>query len=248
MVSKTDGKGHKGESLFPETRWTLVVKSADGNSLVATPALSELCEMYWQPLYIYLRRMGKSPEDSEDCVQDFFEHLLKSNFFDQAEATNGKLRYFLLKSLKNFSIDQYKRDSAAKRGGGHKPLSIDRQLAENGFLLEEIDELSPDKAFDRQWAYSLLNKALDSLRTSYRANGKTELFEGLSPLLSWNVRSRPQSEVAKELNLSDSAMRVALHRLRAKFRDSIREQVAETIAGTEKDIDEEIRELFAALS
>jgi len=238
-------------AMFPKTRWTLVVRSGNSGeeeSAHAEKALAELCEIYWPPLYLYLRRAGKSPQDSEDMVQDFFAHVVRRDFFERADPAQGKLRSFLLKSLKNFAVDRHKFETAEKRGGNVHLLSIDHDQAERQLSIEQSSHLAPDVAYDRQWALSVLEGALDSVADQYSENGKKQLFDALSPLIAWNVRARPQKEVAEELGLTDSAMRVALHRLRSKFKDAIRGRVAETVVGGSKEIDREIEELFAALA
>lgn len=148
-------------------------------------------------------------------------------------------------SLRNFTADRGRTERAEKRGGGAAPLSIDFLEAERGF--EAASAISPEKEFEFRWATTLLQNAMDRVRESYEASGKADLFEGLKPLLSWNARSRPQHEVAAELGLSDSAMRVALHRLRSRFGDAVRELVSDTVSKPE-EIDDEIQHLFRALS
>lgn len=248
IISKTQSAGLGHESAFPQTCWSLVVRSSKPCESGKQQALSDLCQLYWRPLFQYLRRSGWTEPDAEDLVQDFFSHILKNDVFGRARPEQGKLRSFLLKSLKNYAVDRHRYRSAEKRGGGSSPVSIDHELAEHQQALEQDLHLSPDLEFDRQWAYSVLGVALEKVERHYRGIGKAQLFEQLSPLLSWNARSRPQREVARDLELTESVMRVALHRLRARFRAAIRDQVAQTVRGGDLEVEEELQTLFRALA
>lgn len=209
-------------------------------------ALEELCQAYWYPLYAYARRRGLSRQDAEDAVQSFFAQLLSKNFLKNLDAEKGKFRAFLLASLKNFLANEWDKARAQKRGGGHLPLSLDWQTADSKFQLAATTEPRPDQAFDREWAVALLARVIDRLQTESAAEGKGALFEQLKVFLTTGKGSA-QAEVARALGMEEGAVRVAIHRLRKRYRELLRHEIACTLSDPGM-VEEEMRSLFGAFA
>lgn len=210
-------------------------------------ALEELCRTYWFPLYAYVRRRGHTKEDAEDLTQAFFARFLEKNYLEGLSAERGRFRAFLLASLKHFLINEWKKSQRLKRGGGEAPLSLDWQTADTKFQVAATAEPSPDKAFDREWALALLSKVIERLQKECEADGKTKLFEQLKIFLTTGKDGTAQAEVAKALGMEEGAVRVAIHRLRKRYRELLRDEIAQTLADA-ADVDEEMRALFGAFS
>ena len=210
-------------------------------------ALAELCQTYWFPLYAYVRRRGHSKEDAEDSVQAFFARLLEKNFLAGVANEKGKFRAFLLASLKHFLANEWDKTQAQKRGGGAAHLSLDWQTADTKFQVAATNEPSPDKAFDREWALALLAKVIERLQKECAADGKGKLFEQLKTFLMAGGGDSAQSEVAKSLGMEEGAVRVAVHRLRKRYRQLLRDEIANTLADAAQ-VDEEMRALFRAFA
>jgi RNA polymerase sigma-70 factor (ECF subfamily) len=225
------------------TRWTVVCEAARGGDTEAVEALGALFETYWPPLYRYVRRLNRTAPDAEDLVQGFFAHLLEQNGLGLADRDRGRFRAFLLGSLKHYMANEWQRDHRLKRGGFAAHLSIDWQAAETGLGLEPADERSPDKLYDREWAMALLDKVLDDL-----AREEKELdFARWKPFLSVSSARLPYAEIAGEFGMSEGAARVAVHRLRKRYRQRLRDEIGRTLADDQL-VDDEMRSLFAALS
>jgi RNA polymerase sigma factor (sigma-70 family) len=229
--------------FFATTRWTLVCDAAKGGDGQAVDALGTLFGTYWQPLYRYLRRLGKSPQDAEDLVQGFFIHLLQQNGLRLADRDRGRFRAFLLGGLKNFAANEWQREHRQKRGGFSIHLSISWQDAETGLALEPADVRSPDKLYDRDWAMALLDKVLDDLESEEGAGE----FARWKPFLGMSSARISYAEIAEESGMTEGAARVAVHRLRKRYRQRLREEVGRTLTD-ERLMEEEMRALFAALS
>ena len=229
---------------FTATRWTVVLTAGRGQSPQADRALEELCRVYWYPLYAYVRRRGYASHEAEDLTQEFFARLLAKNYLADVARDRGKFRSFLLASLKHFLANEWDRARAKKRGGDHTIISLD---AETRYRLEPLDELSADKALDRQWAITLLDQVLARLRAEYAAAGKNDVFDQLKASLTAGSDSIPYAAVAATLGTTEGAVKVAVHRLRRRYRKLLREEIAHTVANP-AEIDEEIRHLFAAFS
>jgi RNA polymerase sigma-70 factor (ECF subfamily) len=230
-------------TLFATTRWTLVCEAAGTGDTAAAEALATLFATYWKPLYRYLRRQGRPQADAEDLVQGFLAHLLENEGLRNADPAKGRFRAFLLGSLKNFASNQWQREHRLKRGGSVPHLSLDWKSAETGLGIEPADPKSPDLLFDRDWALALLDKVLDDL-----AREETGLeFERWKPFLSVSSTRVPYGEIAAQFGMSEGAARVAVHRLRKRYRQRLREEIARTLTGTDQ-VEEEMRALFAALS
>ncbi|MEM7013738.1 MAG: sigma factor [Verrucomicrobiota bacterium] len=232
------------EGGFDKTRWTLVNNFKTADEKTRKRALEELCQIYWCPLYAWLRRSGKSREDASDLVQGFFAHILGHDYLERADPGRGKLRTWLLTLLRSYANDVYKHGSAEKRGGMAQFTWIDAQEGE--FTLVGATEGDPESRFDRDWAQAVYDRALGRLEARYqRSEAHVAQFSRLSPLLGEDSDQRLQ-KVAIELNMTHGAVRVALHRMRQRFRGLLREEVADTIL-PEDDLDQEIRYLAQVL-
>jgi RNA polymerase sigma factor (sigma-70 family) len=234
-------------ATFATTHWSVVLSAGQQESPEAAQALETLCRTYWYPLYAYVRRQGHSPEDAQDLTQDFFAHLLAKHFPRGAGPERGRFRSFLLASLRHFLVDQHRHADAAKRGGGQRLFSLDESRAEDRFRLEPQHELTPEKLYEREWAMTLLDQAQSRLREEYAAADKAQLYDRLKdfPLAEKSEVSFQQA--ATELAMTESALKSAVHRLRARYRQLVREQVAHTVADP-AEVSEEARHLIAVIS
>ena len=236
-------------SAFPDTRWSLVVGVRQGaeDETRAERALAELCELYWFPLYVFVRRRGYSPHDSEDVTQGFLARLIERGDFGSANQEKGRLRSYLLGALKNYLADRHKRDSAQKRGGGTQTISIDGGEAEQRYALEPRDEQTPEHMFERRWALTVLENILSRLNDEYSAKGKADQFAVLQPMLAWGAAEKTDYETAATaLGTSENNVRVSLHRLRKRYGELMRVEIAETVA-EESEIDSELQHLMSVL-
>jgi RNA polymerase sigma factor (sigma-70 family) len=235
------------QTFFATTHWTLVRDAARGGDATAQQALEALFGTYWQPLYRYARRRGKSREDAEDLVQGFFARLLETHALGTTDPAKGRFRMFLLASFNHWLINDWKHGSRQRRGGGERMLSFDWQDAETGLALEVADDRSPDRLYDREWAVALLGKVLADLETDCRAEGNGAQFAVLKPCLTADSAGIPYSELAASLGTSEGAARVAVHRLRKRYRHLLTAEIARTLA-TPDAVEEEMRSLLAALA
>jgi RNA polymerase sigma factor (sigma-70 family) len=209
-------------------------------------ALEKLCRTYWFPLYAFARRQGHSPEDAQDLTQDFFFRLLEKNYLATVHPDRGKFRTFLLRSLKNFLVNEWKRAGRLKRGGGMEFFSKDTNEAESRYEPKAPDEFNPDVEYEAQWALTLVEQALTALRQEFNAADKGQLFEELKGFVWGDKTIASYAAIAGQLNLSEGTVKVAVHRLRRRFRDLLRAEVANTVARPE-DIDLELRHLVSVL-
>jgi RNA polymerase sigma-70 factor (ECF subfamily) len=221
--------------------------AAGGDSTTARGALSKLCSTYWFPIYAFARRQGLSGPDAEDATQGFFAHLLAAEALAAVDRAKGRFRSFLLASMKNFLANERDRARAAKRGGGRQPLSLDAVEAENRYRMEPADTLSPDRLYDRRWALAVLEQVLADLAAQCAAAGKSELFDALKPAFGGGRTACSYAEIGGRLGMSEGAVKVAVHRLRQRYRDILRITVAQTLASPD-EVDDELRHLLAALS
>ena len=210
-------------------------------------ALEQLCRTYWYPLYAYVRRHGHSREDAEDLTQGFFARLLEKNYLESITSDGGRFRSFLLVALKRFMANEWDRTNCQKRGGGVAPLSLDWQEAETRYQFAPADNLSPDKLYDRAWATVLLEQVITRLRDEHASEGKGDLYEKLKPFLMVGKSEIPYARAATDLKMSEGAVRVAVHRLRKRYRELLREEIAQTLA-TPSQATEEMHALFSALA
>ncbi len=233
--------------IFATTHWTVVLAAGRRHTPQSDHALEELCRTYWFPLYAYVRRRGHNKQDAEDSVQAFFARFLAKNYLAGLSAERGRFRAFLLASLKHFLINEWKKSQRLKRGGGEKNLSLDWQTADTKFQVAATNEPSPDKAFDREWALALLAKVIERLQKECEADGKAKLFEQLKTFLMAGKGESAQSETAKTLGMEEGAVRVAIHRLRKRYRQLLRDEISQTLTDPAQ-VDEEMRALFGAFS
>lgn len=231
---------------FATTHWTVVLRAGRHASPQSDSALEELCRAYWYPIYTYIRRQGHAREDAEDLTQAFFVRFLAKNFLQQVDSTKGRFRAFLLASVKHFLANERDRSNSQKRGGGVAHLSLDWDDAETRYRIEPADNLSPDKLYDRTWALTLLEGVISRLRDESRVDNRAELFEQLKPCLM-GKGNIDYSQSAAALGMSEGAVRVAVHRLRQRYRAVLREQIAQTL-GDPDQIEDELRSLFSALA
>jgi RNA polymerase sigma factor (sigma-70 family) len=248
MVSRqdTDIPGSAGAG-FPTTHWSLVLSAGEGGSPHAEEALERLCRSYWYPLYAYVRRRGRAVEEAQDLTQEFFARLLRHEYLGLADPGRGRFRTFLLSALQRFLINEWEKGRAAKRGNGQPMISWDQQQAESRFLNEPADLSTPEKAFEKRWAVTVLERVLTELRKEFAINGKGQQFEQLKILLWGESGSPPQAQVAAHLGLTEGALKVALHRMRQRFRELLRSEVAHTVPSPE-DVEDELRHLVAVIS
>lgn len=243
----TDAISIKGGSeQFHTTHWSMVLAARDAGSNERETALQRLCCVYWYPLYVYVRRRGLSAEDAQDLTQDFFAHLLKHNALEKVHPQKGRFRSFLLVSINNFLANQWDRAKAQKRGGKNTFVSLDDGSAEARYLLESVADHSAEKLFRRRWAIALLDHALGRLREECVAAEKESLFRKLEPFIPEEPNAGEYAVVARELGWTRSALAVAVHRLRQRYRELVREEVAHTVAKPE-EVDGELRDLLEAL-
>jgi len=222
----------------------VVLSAREKDSPQSSAALETLCRAYWYPLYVYVRRQGRSPQDAQDLTQEFFARLLAKDYLLAADRAKGRFRTFLLVALKRFLANEWDRQHAQKRGGFQTVVAIDQELAESRLASAPAHPLQPEVWFDRQWAMTLLERTLSLLREEYVASGRTRLFELLQGCLARDESALPYAEIAVRLNLTTAAVKMAVQRLRARYREILRAEIASTVASPE-EIEEEIRHLFA---
>ena len=222
-----------------------MVRGARGDGMPARQALEELCRAYWYPLYAFVRRQGHQSHDAQDLTQEFFTRLIAKHWLEGLEPGRGKFRAWLLAAMKHFLCNEWDRAHAAKRGGGQMLLSIDEATAESRYLREPAAVDNPELLYDRRWALTLLERVMARLREEFSGAGKSELFDVIKGTLTGDAPSH--AEIASRLDTTEGAVKVAVHRLRERYRAAIREEIAETVAGA-AEIEEELRHLLAVLS
>lgn len=231
---------------FATTRWSVVIDAGREETADARAALAQLCQTYWFPLYAHVRRRGHNAHDAQDLTQEFFARLLERRTIGRADPTRGRFRSFILAVLDRFLQDEWKKQRARKRGGDRAFVSLDVATAEQHLEFEGAAALAPDRAFDRHWALALLEQVLQQLEEDYRREGKAELFAALRSTLGGDRDSQPYAELAAQLGSSEGAMKVAVHRLRKRYRARLKSAVADTVAATD-EVDAELRHLLSAL-
>ena len=234
-----------GDPQFHTTHWSLIVAAA-GESDHSQAALADLCGAYWYPIYAYLRRRGRSAEDARDLTQEFFATLLEKGYLADADPERGRFRAFLLTAVARFALKERDKAAAQKRGGGRSPLSLDFDDGERRYQREPSHDWTPERIFARRWALTLLDRTLASLRGEHDAAGKLPQFEALKMFLTGESGAPPLRQIGEQLGLTEGAVKVAVHRLREKYRERLRAEIAQTLAAQE-DVDEELAFLRAAL-
>jgi RNA polymerase sigma factor (sigma-70 family) len=233
--------------VFATTHWSVVLLAAGNGSADAERALARLCETYWYPLYVYIRRRGHACEDAQDLTQGFFARLLDKNSLDHADPERGRFRSFLLSSVENFLNNEWDRSMAQKRGGGCKTISWDEQDAEGRYLNEPVENMTPQRIFEKRWAGTLLELVLKKMRTEFLVSGRPELFEALKTHLWSDEVAISYAELAVRLNMTIVAIKVTVHRLRHRYRELLREEISHTVASAE-EVNDEIRHLISIMS
>jgi len=234
-----------GSSQFPTTRWSLVVAAGNPRPKEAGSALVSLCENYWYPLYAYLRRRSYSADQAQDLTQEFFVRVLEGRYLDRADPEKGRFRSFILTSLKFFVADEGDRDRAQKRGGGMvEPLEF--PSGEERYQREPAHDETPERIFERRWALSVLDRVVEKLRDEFAQHGHPEHFERLKVFLL-GQSDAPYAALAGEMNTSEGALKVAIHRLRKRYRELFRQEIADTVADP-AEVESELRFLAAVLS
>lgn len=233
--------------VFVTTHWSVVLSARDQASPQSDEALEKLCRTYWYPLYAYARWRGRGPHDAEDLTQEFFARLLQKNYLMAIEPERGRFRSFLLVAFKRFMADEWDRAAAQKRGGGMAAVCFDTTLAEQLYRNEAEPRLPAESLYEQRWAMTLLDQTMRRLRAEFAAAGKSNEFERLKGFLAVSKAEVSQATAVREPVGSESALRVAAHRLRKRFRQIFREEIAHTVARPE-DVQEEVRHLLAVLS
>ena len=234
---------------FHTTRWSIVLaagNSDDQHGSKAGQALETLCQTYWFPLYAYIRRRCGDEHQAQDLTQAFFHHILDKATLADANPQRGRFRSFLLTACKHFITNEWDRENAKKRGGDVGTLQLDFKYAESNYRIEPSDPITPEIIFEREWAIALLNSVLDLLKQDYRVRGKEADFDLLKPFLHGN-KSATYSTVAAEMGTTEGSVKVAVHRLRTRYRELIRAEIEQTVESSEH-VEDEIRRLFEVLS
>jgi len=248
MPSSRDNpeSGQENSARFATTHWSVVVAAGRHSSPQAREALATLCQTYWYPLYVFVRRQGFSAEESQDLTQEFFARLLEKDFLALVDREKGRFRSFLLAACKHFLSNERDKARTKKRGGGREPISIDVDHAEGRYRLEPAHDLTPEKLFERRWAMTLLDQVLALLKNESVQAGKADQFDHLKAFLTGDKGRTSYREAAENLGMTEGAAKVAAHRLRKRYRTLLREEIAKTMSDTDS-IEDEIRELFRAL-
>jgi RNA polymerase sigma factor (sigma-70 family) len=247
-TDESDGQTQdRPEPLFVTTHWSVVLAAGRSDTTRAHDALAHLCKAYWYPLYAYARRRGCSPPDAQDLTQEFFARLLAGNWVAEADRHRGRFRSFLLTAMKHFMANEWHKAQAQKRGGGQPILSLDDDTAEQRYGLEPVETATPESLFERGWALTLLEGVLARLEEEYHREGKQAWMEAMRPALTTDRGALDYAELAHKLGMTETAARVAVHRLRQRYRQLIRAEVASTVASPE-EVEAEMHYLFQALT
>lgn len=244
MPIRDPGGGPNTGAQFPPTLWSVVRNARDGESAAA---LEKLCRAYWPPLYAYVRRQGYRPEDAQDLTQEFFARLLRDGSLASVHESKGRFRSFLLAAFKNLLANEWKHAQRQKRGGAHPHFSLEEELAQGRHEPEMLDALDPEKAYEKRWAETLLERVLDRLREEWEGKDETRRFEDLKGFLVDPRGSVPFAEAAARAGVSEASLKWAVHKLRRRYRELVREEIAHTVSDA-AEIDDEIRHLFSVLT
>ncbi len=233
--------------LFPVTQWTVVLAAGGTPSPESAAALERLCSSYWYPLYAFVRRSEYSPEDAEDLTQEFFARLLEHNWIAHADRHKGRFRSFLLMAMKRFLAKEWDKAKAIKRGGRTRVVPLKFDTAESRYTREPADTRTPEQLFEKQWALTLLESVLSRLREDYACDGKGALFHTLEPCLIGGRDTQPYAALGAQLGMTEGAARVAVCRLRERYRKCLKEEIGHTVA-TPAEVDEELRHLLRVMA
>jgi RNA polymerase sigma factor (sigma-70 family) len=233
--------------VFATTHWSVVLAAGEGGSAPAQRALETLCHAYWFPIYVYVRRKGYGPDEAQDLTQEFFAQIIAKDRLRLADREKGRFRTFLLAMLDYFLAREWSRAHRQKRGGQFTFVSLDEQSPEQRYRLDPLDHETPEKQFERQWALTILKQTMNALESECLADGKAALFQEVRSLLSGERDGAPYTEIARRLGMNEGAVRVAAHRLRQRYGELLREEIAQTVSDQE-NVDEEMRYLLEVLS
>jgi len=236
---------HGSNACFVTTHWSVVLSAQDPGGPRSREALESLCRAYWYPLYSYARRAGHSPHDAEDLTQGFFGRLLEKDYLKAAAREKGRFRTFMLVAFKRYLANEWDRQHAQKRGGFAPVVELDAEVAESRFASEQSHDLPPDVLFDRQWAVTLLDRTMGLLKRDYAESGRSQLFEHLNGCLVRDETALPYAEIAVQIGVTEAAVKMAIHRLRVRYREMLRQEIAQTVS-VAGEIEDEIRHLFSA--
>lgn len=231
---------------FQTTRWTLVLAAGDATAPEAGAALASLCEIYWSPVYAFIRRSGHDADAARDLTQAFFVRVLEKNYFGDARRDRGRFRTFLLTAVRNFLSNQRDWENAKKRGGGVAPISLEQHDGERVYQLEAVEHTTPEHLFQRRWALTVIGAAMNRIRTRYEEGGKADLYARLRPYLT-GAEPPSYAQLAEGLAVTEGSLRVAVHRLRRQFAAALRDLIAETVAEP-GEVDEELKYLLGVVS
>lgn len=245
ILARTFGTGQNGGVAFATTHWSLVL-TAQSESPEACVALEQLCRTYWWPIYGFVRRQGNTPEEAQDLTQSFFEFLLERKGLHTVGRQKGLLRSFFLASVKNFLANARRRAMAGKRGHGHPALPLEELLGGERAHLEPLNTSTPDRIYEREWALALLDQVLGRLAEEYRMAGNARLFDRLKQLLAGEPDRPSQTQIARELGMTENAVKQAFHRLRHRYGALLRDQIAATLVNP-AEIEDELRHFIAVL-
>jgi RNA polymerase sigma-70 factor (ECF subfamily) len=238
--------------VFATTQWSVVLTAGRGEFQLAQGALETLCQTYWYPLYAYVRRRGYSPADAEDLTQEFFAWLLERTWLEKADPQRGRFRSFLLTSISNFLSNEWDKARTKKRGGG-KVIPLESGEAENRYTWQPLSysipesSFTPEQSFEWRWALTLLDQVMARMSAEFEQDNKKELFEALKPCLLGESSAQPYATLASKLGMTEGSVKVTVHRLRQRYRQLLRDEIATTVAVPE-EVEEELRYLFAVLT
>ena len=233
--------------VFATTHWSVVVQAGQDDSRQAATALEQLCRTYWYPLYAFVRREGHSPEEAADLTQEFFSRLLADNSLSRVSPSKGKFRSFLLAAMKHLLANEWHRSQAQKRGGGAAHFSLDALAAEDRYQLDPSDEATPETIFDRRWAEALVDAVTARLQSEFASTGMTERFEALKVFLLADEEPASYAQTAAKLGLTESAVKSAIHRMRQRYGELLRAEIANTVTSPQ-EMEEELRHFVAVLA
>ena len=232
---------------FTSTHWSVVLAAGGTASPAADTALEQLCRTYWPPLYAFARRRGYPPHDAQDLTQEFFSRLIEKDFLQAVDRSKGRFRSFLLAALEHFLANEWRNAHTQKRGGGFAFISTDAESGEQHYLQVPASTLTPERVFDQQWALTLLNQTLNRLRAEFVAAGKEAWFDAIKIFLTGEKRAATYAELAVTLGTTEAALKMAVSRMRRRYGELLRAEIAGTVSGPE-EVEEELRALFGALS
>jgi len=248
-MSSNEGRRSPQQSgqVFATTHWSLVLAAGDGDATGAREALARLCQTYWYPLYAYVRRKGHSPHDAEELTQEFFLQVLEHNWVARADRSRGRFRSFLLMALNRFLANAWDRAQTEKRGGKWRRVPLTLDGAESRFSREPAETRTPEQEFERQWALTLLEHVLNALRKEYIERGQAVLFEALKASLVGRRETQPYQQLGVTLGMTEGSVKVAVFRLRQRYRQRLMEEIAHTVASRD-EAESEVRHLFRVLA